>query len=368
VVDEPAGAGPPPPPAGAPAAPAAPPSDTAEILRAQFPDTNLNTIVVVVRAADGEPLRADRVDALYELSRWLARQPKVARVQSPVDLDPSISREGYRQLFSAPKDLAPPEIRTALGQMVGAHVVALSVDTELTSESDEARDLVRAIRTAHPPVPGADLLVSGRTAFDLDFIEVVVADAPFVVGFVVVATYLVLVLLLGSVLLPLKAVIVNFLSITASYGALVWIFQEGHLAGLLHFVPRPVEVPIPIVMFCVLFGLSMDYEVLLLSRIREEYEASGDNEQAVGRGLEHTGRLITGAAAIMAGVFFGFGLARTIVIKAMGIAMGVAVVLDATVVRALLVPATMRLLGPWNWWAPAFVVRLYRRLAATTTR
>jgi RND superfamily putative drug exporter len=252
--------------------------------------------------------------------------------------------------------------------MAGPHVVVLSVDTELDPDSDEARDLVRAIRISHPPVPGADLLVTGRTAFDLDFIDVVVADAPFVVGFVVIATYLVLVLLLGSILLPLKAVIMNFLSITASYGALVWIFQEGHLAGLLHFVPRPVEVPIPIVMFCVLFGLSMDYEVLLLSRIREEYEASGDNEQAVGRGLEHTGRLITGAAAIMAGVFFGFGLAHTIAIKAMGVAMGIAVVLDATIVRALLVPATMRLLGLWNWWAPAFVVRIYRRFAATTTR
>jgi len=185
---------------------------------------------------------------------------------------------------------------------------------------------------------------------------------------VVLATYVVLVLLLGSVVLPLKAVLMNFLSITASYGALVWIFQEGHLAGLLNFEPRSVEAPIPIVMFCVLFGLSMDYEVLLLSRIREEYEASDDNERAVARGLERTGRLITGAAAIMAGVFFGFGLAHTIVIKAMGVAMGLAVILDATIVRALLVPATMSLLGPWNWVAPRFVRRIYRRLAATTTR
>jgi RND superfamily putative drug exporter len=108
-------------------------------------------------------------------------------------------------------------------------------------------------------------------------------------------------------------------------------------------------------MFCVLFGLSMDYEVLLLSRIREEYERTGDNEQAVGAGLERTGRLITGAAAIMAGVFFGFGLADTVVIKAMGIGMGLAVVIDATLVRVLLVPATMKLLGEWNWWAPSFM-------------
>ena len=138
-------------------------------------------------------------------------------------------------------------------------------------------------------------------------------------GFVVVATYLVLLGLLRSVVLPLKAVAMNFLSISASYGALVWIFQDGHLADWLHFTPRSIEVVTPIVMFCVLFGLSMDYEVLLLSRIREEYERTGDNEHAVGTGLAHTGRLITGAAAIMAGVFFGFGLADTVVIKAMGI-------------------------------------------------
>jgi len=167
----------------------------------------------------------------------------------------------------------------------------------------------------------------------------------------------VLFFLLGSVLLPLKAVIMNFLSITASYGALVWIFQEGHLAGWLGFTPGPIESPIPLIMFCTLFGLSMDYEVLLLSRTREEYERTGDNRHAVASSLERTGRLITGAAAIMAVVFFGFGVAHAVMIKAIGIGMGIAVVVDATIVRALLVPATMRLLGDWNWWAPAALAR-----------
>src|SRR5678816_1014723 len=171
----------------------------------------------------------------WELSRWLARQPHVVRVQSPVDLDPSITREQYRQLFSAPPEFVPAEIRTALGQMVGRHVVLMSAQSDLEVDSDAARHLVRTIRTSHPPVPGTRLLVSGRTAFDLDFIHTISTDAPRVVGFVVVATYVVLVLLLGSVVLPLKAVVMNFLSITASYGALVWIFQEGHLAGLLNF-------------------------------------------------------------------------------------------------------------------------------------
>jgi putative drug exporter of the RND superfamily len=162
-------------------------------------------------------------------------------------------------------------------------------------------------------------------------------------------------------LLPLKAVFMNLLSITASYGALVWIFQQGHFARWLGFTPGPIESPIPMIMFCVLFGLSMDYEVLLLSRTREEYDRLDDNTQAVAVSLERTGRLITGAAAIMAVVFFGLGVAHAVMIKAIGVGMGIAVVVDATIVRALLVPAKMCLLGRWNWWAPSALVRLVAR-------
>jgi RND superfamily putative drug exporter len=152
----------------------------------------------------------------------------------------------------------------------------------------------------------------------------------------------------------------NLLSISASYGALVWIFQDGHLSRFLNFTPAPIEPVIPLIMFCVLFGLSMDYEVLLLSRTQEEWERTGDNQQAVAAALGSTGRLITGAAAIMAAVFFGFGAANAVMVKEMGVGMGIAVVMDATVIRALLVPATMRLMGRWNWWAPAPLKRLHR--------
>jgi RND superfamily putative drug exporter len=177
-----------------------------------------------------------------------------------------------------------------------------------------------------------------------------------------IATYVVLFLLLGSVLLPLKAVIMNLLSITASYGALVWIFQDGHFSELLRFTPGPIQTATPLIMFCFVFGLSMDYEVLLLSRVREEYERTGNTPRAVADALESTGRLITGAAAIMAAVFFGFATAGSVIIQAVGIGIGLAVVIDATIVRALLVPASMRLMGQWNWWAPAPLASLYRRL------
>jgi putative drug exporter of the RND superfamily len=298
------------------------------LLREHFPFGDLTQIAVVVDYRDGAPGRADRVAERSDLHRWLAARPNVVRVDETV---------------------------------VGSRIAVLSVSIPFPADSLPARTLVQTIRGSHPAL-GGELLVTGRTAFDLDFIQVVSRNAWSVIGFVVGATYLVLLVLLRSVVLPLKAVVMNFLSISASYGALVWIFQDGHLATWLDFTPRSIEVVTPIVMFCVLFGLSMDYEVLLLSRIREEYERTGDNEHAVGTGLARTGRLITGAAAIMAAVFFGFGLADTVVIKAMGIGMGLAVVIDATIVRMLLVPAAMKLLGRWNWWAPPLFVRAPRRL------
>jgi putative drug exporter of the RND superfamily len=142
---------------------------------------------------------------------------------------------------------------------------------------------------------------------------------------------------------------------------LVWIFQQGHLSTLLGFTPQSIDPSIPVILFSIVFGLSMDYEVLLVSRIHEEYVRTGNNTKAVAHGLERTGRIITGAAAIMVTVFLAFGLAEVVIIKAIGIGLAIAVALDATLVRMLVVPAVMRLLGEWTWWAPRPLRRLYER-------
>jgi RND superfamily putative drug exporter len=339
----------------------------AELLRQEFPGTGATPVIVVIRHHEGSPLSPARVGQAYELSRWLARQPGVTGVQSVMDLAPDMSREDYQRLLRVPTALWPEEMQAAVARVVGKRIMILAVSTARPAGSDEARAFVRSIRASHPPVDG-ELLVTGPTAFDLDFMAVVADNAPWAIGLVVVATYLALLALLRSVLLPLKAVVVNLLSISASYGALVWIFQDGHLAGWLHFTPGPIQTATPIIMFCLIFGLSMDYEVLLLSRVREEYERTGSNVLAVGAGLERTGRLITWAGAIMAGVFFAFALADSVIIKAVGVGIGIAVILDATVVRALLVPATMRLMGDWNWWVPAPVARLCRWESAPAAR
>ena len=340
-----------------------------ELLRSEFEKVDTNPIVVVVHyphAPPHSPLTVDNVDRIYDLSRWLAKLPGINDVESVVDLDASISRGQYIDILTPPMPPLPKGVMTALQKMVGKDIVMLVAQTSLPEGSPEAFSLVRTIRDAHPPVDG-ELMVTGESAFQADFIQTIKDHSPLVIGLIVLVTYFVLFLLLGSLLLPLKAVLMNTLSISASYGALVWIFQDGHLASWLHFTPGPIEPMTPIIMFCILFGLSMDYEVLLLSRVHEEYEKTCDNTSAVARGLERTGRMITGAAAIMALVLFAFGLADLTVVKAMGIGMGIAVVVDATIVRTLLVPATMRLLGRWNWWAPRPMVRLYRHVALGET-
>ncbi len=186
---------------------------------------------------------------------------------------------------------------------------------------------------------------------------------PYAIGLTLVASGFVLFLLFGSVVIPIKAVIMTLLSISASFGALVWIFQEGNFSDALNFTPLGYTIAgNPIIMFSVIFGLSMDYEVLLLSRIQESYRRTGDNTASVAEGLARTAGVITGAALIMVRVFAAFALADIITIKSIGVGMAIAVLLDATVIRVLLVPATMRLLGDWNWWAPGPLKRFADRL------
>jgi RND superfamily putative drug exporter len=325
-----------------------------ELLRRELPAEAANRIVVAVRFPSAPALTPERITALYQLSRRVAALPSVRTVESVVDLDPRLELGGYQTLYALPRAFLPSGIRFALRETVGERAVVLAAVSDAPVWSDEARAVVRAIR-ADRRVGDGELLVTGATANDIDATEFILGHTPAAVGFVMAATYLILFLLLGSVVLPLKAVVMNLLSIAGSFGALVWIFQDGHLAGVLGFEPGPIEPTLPVLLFCALFGLSMDYEVLLLTRIQEEYERTGDNTHAVADGLERSGRLITSAAAIMVAVFAAFALADIVLVKAMGLGMALAVALDATLVRVLIVPATMRLFGDLNWWAPRWL-------------
>jgi RND superfamily putative drug exporter len=333
-----------------------------DLLRAHWGDGELSPILLVFQTSDGQtPLRPDRVAGLAEFVQRVQADPRVGRVQSVVSLDPRLTTEQYQLLYADPAHIGDAYARAAADASVRDDTLVVRVTSRYGQTDDRSKDLVRAIR-ATPPPAGMQLLVGGGTAGVVDYADRLYAEFPAAALFVVCAIYLVLLFTFRSVVIPLKAILMNVLSILASYGALVVIFQDGALAGLLHFQPLGfVEASLPILMFCVLFGLSMDYEVFLLSRIQEAHARGADNPSSVARGLERSGRIITSAAAIVVLVSMSFVAADIVLIKALGLGTAIAVLLDASIVRALLVPATMRLLGDWNWWAPAW---LRRRLPA----
>ncbi len=320
-------------------------------LRRDFPRAAKTRIVVPVEFPSGSALTEERLSALYDFTHRIGSLPGVADVESLVDVGLPISKARVVSGLLRPPKAFAAMVEAGKKLTTKGGVTLVNVLTDLPPNTDEARALVRAIR-ADRRVGDGQAIVGAAIAADLDATAFMRSHAPRAVGFVVGVTLVVLFLLLGSVILPLKAVVMNFVSIAGSFGALVWIFQDGHL-----FVRdgRPIEPTLPVLLFCALFGLSMDYEVLMLSRIKEAWERTHDNVHAVGEGLERTAGLITSAAAIMVAVFGAFALARIVVIMAVGFSMALAVALDATLVRMLLVPATMRLFGHLNWWAPGWM-------------
>ncbi len=319
-----------------------------ELLKAELPDLVANRILVAVAFPSGPTLTPERIVALVDLTRRIERMPHVSSVESAFSGPPSASSSEIAAGIANPAPSVAPSLAAALALSVGDGVVTLHVSDDSEPDSEEAQSLVTALRADRRVGDGA-LVVGGDTAHNLDATAFIRARAPYAVGFVVSVTFLLLLLVFRSVLLPVKAVLMNFLSMCGSFGALVWIFQDGHL-GVRE--PRPLEPTLPALLFCVLFGLSMDYEILLLSRIKESYDRTGDNTESVAEGLQKTAGLITSAAAIMVAVFTAFAFAHVVMIQAMGVGMALAVALDATLVRTLLVPSTMRLLGKLNWWAP----------------
>jgi RND superfamily putative drug exporter len=329
-------------------------------LMQQFPGQGKTYLTVVVDYTNASPLTRDHIGALYDYAQRLRALPGVEAVESPVTVDPRLNRAEYQALLSGPASAQPSQLRAFVQASVGPHIAVLSLVSASRPESDTLRSIVTDLRQNISPPADSRVLVG---AYDIDFTDFIVNQLPYAIAFVMAVTYLVLFLLTGSLVLPLKAVIMNVLSISASFGALVFIFQQGHLSRFLNFSPGPIDPSVPVLLFCTVFGMSMDYEVLLISRIQEEYRRTGDTRAAVAEGMERSGRLITGAAAIMVAVFGAFALANVLVIKSIGLGLAIAVALDATLVRALIVPAVMRLLGRINWWSPQPLARLHRRVS-----
>jgi RND superfamily putative drug exporter len=297
-----------------------------------------------------------------------AYAPEVGAAQRRLVAELQRDREVQPRTILAPAFLSPAQARRA--DLVDASGQILQVRAAGRSDAGEqpAVDLVHRIRDTYIPAArfpaSADVLLTGAPAFGVDFIDKAYSAFPWLILAVLVLSYLLLLRAFRSVVLPAKAVVMNVLSVSATYGVLTLVFEHGWGDSLgLQSSPQ-IEAWIPIFLFAILFGLSMDYEVFLLSRMREEWDLTHDNEHAVAYGLEHTGRIITAAAIVMIAAFSGFTFGSFVGLQEFGIGLSAAILLDATVVRAVLVPAVMKLLGDWNWYLPARLRRLLRVPAA----
>ncbi|MGZ3610299.1 MAG: MMPL family transporter [Ktedonobacteraceae bacterium] len=322
-----------------------------DLLASRFNARETTPILLAVQTK-GNVLTPNNIHNLYAYVQRIEADPFVQRVDSIVSADPRFTLQQYELLYEHPQLIADPYLAAFLKTSVAGDTTMISVVSKYGMLDQHTEALVQTIRNTHPG-NGLTVLVDGGTAGNIDYVQSLYTDFPMAVLIVSITTYIVLLLFFRSLFLPLKAILMNTLSILASYGALVVIFQNGFMHQVLGFTPLGfVEASSPILLFCTLFGLSMDYEVFLLSRIQEVYWQTGDNAKAVALGLQRSGRIITSAALIVIVVSACFATADMILVKALGLGMAIAVALDATLVRGLLVPATMRLLGDWNWWLP----------------
>ena len=275
---------------------------------------------------------------------------------------PAAEQAGRQELAGyVDRVAALPDVRQVDVTGISGDTARVTVRFDVEPISAQGRDLVDAVRAVTPP-PSGTVLVGGDAAGFADLMDMLTERLPWMALLVMVTTFVLLFFSFGSLVLPVKAILMNVLSLTAAFGAVVWIFQDGHFAGLLRFTSTGnIDVVQPILIFAVAFGLSMDYEVFLLSRIREHYDLTGDNTEAVAVGLQRSGRIITSAALLLVVVIVSFATSSVLVVKIIGVGLALAVIVDATIVRALLMPATMRLLGRLNWWVPRPLAPLYAR-------
>jgi putative drug exporter of the RND superfamily len=344
-----------------------------ERLAAEFGAGVTGPMEILVDTPGGAGTRAnlERVD---RLTRALQADGAVVGVQSLTSVLPRGDLDAYARLYANGLGGVAPELAPAVTGLAnwdrGADLARITVVARDAPESEAAEDLVDRVRDQHVPAAGlaGQARVGGATAGSLDLAREISGQLPVVVLAVLALSFVLLAMAFRSLVLPLQAIVMNLLSVGAAYGLIVATFQWGWGEQLLGFTSEGhIEVFVPLFLFSILFGLSMDYEVFLLSRIREEYLRSGDNELAVARGLESTARTITSAALVMVTVFAAFAAGRLVPFKEMGFGLAVAVLIDATLVRTILVPAVMRLAGRYNWWMPRSVDRLLPRIALETS-
>lgn len=255
-----------------------------------------------------------------------------------------------------------PGLKKLLKFTVNNNISVITIISKYPHDSQKTKELIKKLRDTELG-HGLTILVTGTSANTLDVLSCIAKKFPYAFMWVLVFTYIVLLVLLRSIVLPLKAIIMTILSLSASYGALVFVFQYGYLHQLLHFEPQGmIDITLLIIIFCALFGFSMDYEVFLLSRIKEEYEQSHNTIKSIVYGIDHSSKIISSAAIIVILICCSFMSADILLVKAFGMGIAVAIFVDAFLIRTILVPSTMAILGRWNWYLPRWVDKILPKI------
>ena len=350
---------------------ALPPDDESrqgmERIDEHWPDQAANSIFLVIDTDGADPLSEANLRVQHAYIIELLNDSRTSGGIGVGLPSPTMNVDEVLQFWHTPDEFLPAEqiaMRESLrSSLVGDNATMISLQLVGAQTNVDSRMMVGDIREHRDGFLDAfdgendRLLVAGFAAYNADNLDAIADNLPRALAFILIATCVLIFFQVRSVIIPIKAIAMNILSISASFGMLVWVFQWGYGESLLNFTAQPIDSGNPVIMFCIVFGLSMDYEVLMLSRIHEEWERTGDNTLAVANGLQKTGGLITGAAAIMVVVFSAFGLSSVIILKQIGLGLALAILIDATLVRALVVPSTMRLMGKFNWWSPKIFQR-----------
>ena len=323
-----------------------------------FDENELTPISLLIKSPNRPILSRDALSELYNLTHRLEHNPNVAAVRSIVTVDSDVTKREYDVLYQAPEERMNANLRTLLTLTTRPHFTVVDVISKYPLNSPETKQLLTKlghIKMKH----GMSVQLTGTPTDNNDVLRCISHTLPYAILWIVGFTYLILLFLLRSALLPIKAIAMNFLSLSACYGALVFVFQDGHFNQFLNFEPQHMlDISLLVIIFCAIFGFSMDYEVFLLTRIKEAYDTLKDNDQSIVFGIEKSSKIITSAAIIVIFICGSFFVADVLMVKAFGLGIAVAIFVDAFLIRTILVPATMAIIKSWNWYLPKWLDKI----------
>jgi RND superfamily putative drug exporter len=323
--------------------------------QAAFNEHELTPIIMVVKSRHGNILTSEHIKQLYDMATKIQKTKHVTEVNSIVTTVPRLTLNQYQRLYHVSQHHMTPATRILLRSTTSQPFSLITIVSDENAHSPTMKTLIQQLRQIHPGT-GMTTTLTGVPVHNEEVLSRIAHVFPYALTWIIVLTYVILLVLLRSLFLPLKAIIMNMLSLCATYGVLVFIFQEGHFHQLLNFEPQGMlDISLLVIIFCALFGFSMDYEVFLLTRIHESYEKTKNNEQSIIFGIEHSSQIITSAAIIVIVTCGSFMVADVLMVKEFGLGIAVAIFVDAFLVRSIFVPATMALVKQWNWYLPKWL-------------